>query len=215
MFRSKAAVIGTGFIGPVHIEGLLRAGVGVQGVLGSNLAKSQATQAKFGLPRAYADLDELLADPEVNVVHITSPNRYHFEQTIRCMDAGKHVLCEKPLAMNSTESAELVRLARLAKTLAGVNRDTANQTLLRDPGLLSEPARSHAQYPGGHNEGFPDTFKQLFRAFYQAIEHSNEQSGSANAASLAAYPTFEDGHREILLCEAILQSATERRWVDL
>ena len=121
MFRSKAAVIGTGFIGPVHIEGLLRAGVGVQGVLGSNLAKSQATQAQFGLPRAYADLDELLADPEVNVVHITSPNRYHFEQTIRCMDAGKHVLCEKPLAMNSTESAELVRRARLAKTLTGVN----------------------------------------------------------------------------------------------
>lgn len=62
-----------------------------------------------------------------------------------------------------------------------------------------------------HNEGFPDTFKQLFRAFYAAIEMPETASGSG----LASYPTFEDGHREILLCEAILQSATERRWVDL
>ncbi len=48
----------------------------------------------------------------------------------------------------------------------------------------------HSQYPGGHNEGFPDTFKQLFRSFYNSVEGSVEQ--------LAPYPTFEEGHREIL-----------------
>ena len=91
------------------------------------------------------------------------------------------------------------------------NRDSANQTLLRDPGLLSDKARSHAQYPGGHNEGFPDTIKQLFRSFYSAIE-ARETEGNT---SFADYPTFADGHREILLCEAILKSAHEQRWIEL
>ena len=91
------------------------------------------------------------------------------------------------------------------------NRDSANQTLLRDPGLLSETARSHAQYPGGHNEGFPDTFKQLFRSFYSAIE-TDETYGTIRFAD---YPTFKDGHREVLLCEAILKSAQEQRWIEL
>lgn len=385
MFRSKAAVVGTGFIGPVHIEGLIRAGVQVQGVLGTSLEKSQRTADVFGLKRAYRDLDELVNDEEVDVVHLTSPNRFHFEQAIQCLEAGKHVLCEKPLAMNSIESGELVRRSILSKVLTGVNynvrfypicieaaervrrgelgdvfhvsgsyvqdwlhkptdfnwrvlsdvggslraladigthwldliqsvshleiqsvcadlqtvypvrqrpiggvetfsskvnreeqrlvdvsvdtedyggvmlrfkngargvmhvsqvtaghkncirwemagskqsmawnsqhpdelwvgnRDSANQSLLRDPGLLSDKARSHAQYPGGHNEGFPDTIKQLFRSFYSAIE-AKETEGNA---SLADYPTFADGHREIVLCEAILKSAHEQRWIEL
>ena len=385
MFRSKAAVVGTGFIGPVHIEGLIRAGVQVLGVLGTSLEKSQRTANFFGIKKAYRSLDELVSDPEVDVVHLTSPNRFHFEQTIQCLDAGKHVLCEKPLAMNSQESGELVRRSKLASVLTGVNynvrfyplcieaaervkrgdigdvfhisgsyvqdwlhkptdfnwrvlaedggplraladigthwldlvqaishleihsvcadlqtvhpvrqrpvggvetfsskvnreklnlldvpvdtedyggvmlrfrngargimhvsqvtaghkncirwelagskqsmawnsqrpdelwignRDTANQSLLRDPGLLSGPAVSHAQYPGGHNEGFSDTFKQLFRSFYSAIE----SNGFGDQTSFAAYPTFEDGHREILMCEAILKSAVEQRWVEV
>jgi len=385
MFRSKAAVVGTGFIGPVHIEGLIRAGVQVHGVLGTTLEKSQRIATFFGIKKAYRDIDELVNDPEVDVVHLTSPNRFHFEQTIQCLDAGKHVLCEKPLAMNSQESGELVRRSKVANVLTGVNynvrfypicieaaervkrgdigdvfhisgsyvqdwlhkptdfnwrvlaehggplraladigthwldlvqsishlevhsvcadlqtvfpirqrpvggvetfsskvntevqslvdvpvdtedyggvmlrfcngargimhvsqvtagrkncirwelagskqsmawdsqrpnelwignRDMANQSLLRDPGLLSETARTHAQYPGGHNEGFPDTFKQLFRSFYSAIE-SHE---AGNQTSFAAYPTFEIGHREILMCEAILKSAVEQRWIEV
>lgn len=211
MFRSKAAVIGTGFIGPVHIEGLIRAGVQVQGVLGTSFEKSKRTADLFGIKKAYRDLDELVGDDEVNVVHLTSPNRFHFEQTIRCLDAGKHVLCEKPLAMNSEESGELAWNSQRPDELWVGNRDSANQTLLRDPGLLSDPARSHAQYPGGHNEGFPDTFKQLFRSFYTAIE-KHETSGQI---PFADYPTFADGHREILLCEAILRSAREQRWIEL
>jgi predicted dehydrogenase len=385
MFRSKAAVVGTGFIGPIHIEGLLRAGVKVQGVLGTSLEKSQRTADDFGIARAYRHFDELLNDPEVDVVHLTSPNRFHFEQAIKCLDAGKHVLCEKPLAMNATESNELVRRAKVAKSLTAVNynvrfypicieaaarvasgdvgdvfhisgsyvqdwlhkssdfnwrvlaeeggplramadigthwldllqtickldiqsvcadlqtvypvrqqpvgttetfsgkinsgprpsvnvpvdtedfgsvllrfqngargvmhvsqvtaghknsirweiagsrqslawnsqhpdelwvgnRDEPNQTVLRDPGLLSKTARSHTQYPGGHNEGFPDTMKQLFRSFYSAIEKPE----SWQTSGLADYPTFEDGHREIVLCEAILKSARERRWIEI
>ncbi len=108
MAQSKslgAAVIGTGFIGPVHIEGLRRAGVPVVGVLGSSLERSQQCAERLSIPSAYASLDELLSDPAVDVVHITTPNRFHFEQASRALAAGKHVLCEKPLAMNAQESA--------------------------------------------------------------------------------------------------------------
>lgn len=121
MKNLAAAVVGTGFIGPVHVEGLRRAGIAVTGILGSTTEKSQAAAERWGLAKAYATLDELLADDEVDVVHITSPNRFHFDQASGAIAAGKHVLCEKPLAMNSTESSRLVELAGQAGVAAGVN----------------------------------------------------------------------------------------------
>ncbi|MBI3863334.1 MAG: Gfo/Idh/MocA family oxidoreductase, partial [Planctomycetia bacterium] len=87
-------------------------------------------------------------------------------------------------------------------------RDSANELLLRDPALLSPLARSASSYPGGHNEGFPDTFKQLFRAFYGYIE-------AGNFSSPPPFPTFGDGHREIVLCDAILESHRKRGWVTV
>ncbi|AMV32039.1 1,5-anhydro-D-fructose reductase [Pirellula sp. SH-Sr6A] len=381
MFQSRAAVVGTGFIGPVHIEGLLRAGVRVQGVLGTSPEKSQSIASRFGLPRAYTHYHELLEDPAVDVVHITSPNRFHFQQTVEALQAGKHVLCEKPLAMDSRESALLVEHAQKSGLKTGVNynvrfyplcieaaeqvrrgelgdlfhvtgsyvqdwlhqptdfnwrvlqseggalraiadigthwldliqsisgqsvvavcadlqtvfptrtrpaggtetftsklaapkrdgidvaidtedygallfrlesgargsmhvsqvtaghkncirfemagskksiawnsqtpnelwvghRSNPNSILPRDPSLLSDRAAQHAQYPGGHNEGFPDTFKQLFRSFYASIETPE--------SPMHPTPSFEDGHREILLCEAIHQSAQEQRWIEV
>lgn len=379
--KLTAAVIGTGFIGPVHVEGLIRAGVNVAGILGSTPDKSIAAAAQLNLPKGYSSLDELLADESVDVVHITSPNRFHFEQTKKCLNAGKHVLCEKPLSMTSTESAELVRIAAASGCAAAVNyniryyplcveavervqrgdfgsvlhvtgsyvqdwllkdtdfnwrvmsedggelravadigthwldliqfitgqkvrsvcadlqtvhpirnrpvgsvetfsgktdapietrsieittedagaillkfegggrgvlsvsqvtagrknclrfelagsqqaiewnserpnemwignRDSANQSLLRDPALVGERARQYSDYPGGHNQGFPDTFKQLFRDFYGYV-------AAADFRAPGSFPTFEDGHHEILLCEAILKSHKEQRWVEV
>lgn len=375
-----AAVIGTGFIGPVHVEALRRAGVNVAGILGSSAEKSLAAAEWLGLPRGYADLDDLLADEAVDVVHITSPNRHHFDQAVAALNAGKHVVCEKPLAMNSDQSRQLVELARQAKRFAAVaynirfyplcheaaarvadgsigeilhvtgsyvqdwllkpsdfnwrvtasdggelravadigthwldlvqfvtgqkvvsvcadlqtvharrsrpvggaktfagdnadvatesiavdtedagflllqfdggargsmhvsqttagrknclrfeiagsrhaiafdsespnsiwlgDRDTANQTLIRDPSLMHPSAAKIANYPGGHAEGFPDTFKQLFKTFYQSVD-------ADDLSTDAPYPTFADGHREIVLCEAILQSHRTRAWVDV
>nr|WP_238602473.1 Gfo/Idh/MocA family oxidoreductase [Fimbriiglobus ruber] len=87
-------------------------------------------------------------------------------------------------------------------------RNRANEAAIRDPALLSATARSFADYPGGHAEGFPDTFKQLFRAVYADIA-----AGRKSPAPL--YATFADGHREVLLCEAILRSHRENRWVVL
>jgi predicted dehydrogenase len=381
MTHIQAAVVGTGFIGPVHVEGLRRAGVHVTGILGSSGEKSRAAVQRLGLPRAYTSFDEVLRDPAVEVVHLTTPNRLHFEQASAALRAGKHVICEKPLAMNSKESAALVALARESGLVAGVNyniryyplcqeaaeriragsigeifhvtgsyvqdwllhptdfnwrvlaeeggplravadigthwldlvqfisgltveavcadlrtlipirqrprgnvetfsgklqaaaqtepveistddygcvmlrfeggargvltvsqvtagrknclrfeiagskqalawnserpnelwlghRDQANELLLRDPALLSPAARTYAAYPGGHNEGFADTFKQCFRAFYDYLA-----AGDFNARP--TFPTFDDGHREIILCEAILKSYRDERWVKV
>lgn len=383
MKRICAAVAGTGFIGPVHVEGLRRAGVEVKGILGSSHEKSRQAAATLGLEKGYAAFDELLSDKEVAAVHLASPNRLHREQVLAALAAGKHVICEKPLAMTSAETAELAgAVRRTPQLVAAVNynlrfyplclqaralvrqgeiggvfhvqgsyvqdwllyasdfnwrvlaedggelraigdigthwldlitfvtglqveavmadlwtvhpkrqrppagsietftgkkaappqgkpvpittedygsvllrfkggqrgvltvsqvtagrknclrfeiagsekalawdserpnemwigaRNAANQSLLRDPALLDASAAAFASYPGGHNEGFPDTFKQLYRAVYNDIRR-----GAPSPEPL--YATFEDGHRELLLCEAILKSHRAQRWVSL
>jgi predicted dehydrogenase len=78
--------------------------------------------------------------------------------------------------------------------------------LLRDPSLLDPDAARFASYPGGHNEGFPDTFKQLYRAVYTDVLNGRRSENPL-------YATFEDGHKEVALCEAIARSHREQRWV--
>ncbi|GAC1427476.1 MAG: Gfo/Idh/MocA family oxidoreductase [Chloroflexota bacterium] len=377
-----AAVIGTGFIGPVHVEALRRIGVTVVGILGSRLERSQEAARRLGIPRAYTDLDDLLSDPAVDVVHIASPNDQHVEQARRCLAAGRHVICEKPLALTATQAAELVRVAAASGKVAAVTynirsyplavearerirrgaigdvlhvtgsyvqdwlllatdfnwrvmaeqagetraigdigthwldlvlfmtgleveavcadlatflplrlrprgsvetfggkdgpdaaereavevhtedygsvllrfrtgargvltvsqmtagrknclryeiagtkaslawnseqpdvlwigyRERPNEVLMRDPALLSGAARGMAHYPGGHAEGFPDTFKTLFEAIYADIRAGRRPAGPT-------YPTFADGEHEIRLCEAIARSNRVEGWVRL
>src|SRR5437899_3364034 len=105
-----AALAGTGFIGPVHVEALRRLGRAVRGVSGSSPGRAREAAARLGVV-AYDSFDALLADPAVEVVHLATPNRLHFEECKQALAAGKHVVCEKPLAMSSAETAELVSLA--------------------------------------------------------------------------------------------------------
>ena len=379
----SAAIIGTGFIGPVHLEALRRLGVRVAGVLGSSPEKSAVAAKNLGLPRGYASLPDLLSDPSIDVVHITSPNRHHREQVMACFAAGKHVICEKPLAMSTAETSALVAAAKThPRLIAAVNynvrfyplclqaramirngeigeilhvtgsymqdwllyatdynwrvdageggslravgdigthwldlmgfvtglrveslladlwtahpvrqrptdtgsetfsgkiqstkrttedvpirtedygsillrfegdrrgavtvsqmaagrkncirfeiagtkkslawnsespqelwmgdREGPNAILMTDPSLLREEVRPFANYPGGHQEGFPDTFKQLYRAVYMDV-----RAGKPSASPL--YATFADGHREVELCEAILQSNQTKAWIS-
>jgi predicted dehydrogenase len=116
-----AAVIGTGFIGTVHVEQLRRIGVNVRGVLGSTPERGAARATVLNVPRAYTSLDELLADPAVHVVHVTSPNHLHVPEASAILAAGKHVVCEKPLAMTAKESAGLVAEARASGLVNAVN----------------------------------------------------------------------------------------------
>ncbi len=137
-----AAVIGSGFIGTVHIEALRRLGVSVHGLLGSSAERGAVRATALGVARAYASLAELLADDRVEVVHVTSPNDLHYPQVKEILAAGRHVVCEKPLAMTSEESAELVRLAEASGRVHAVNFNIrfypVNQHLaglVRDGGL--------------------------------------------------------------------------------
>src|SRR6187200_2023464 len=97
----KAAVVGSGFIGPVHVEALRRLGIEVTGILGSSLESTQKQVAEQRLPKAYGSLDELLAEPGLTAVHITTPNYLHAPMVKQVITAGKHVICEKPLAMDT------------------------------------------------------------------------------------------------------------------
>lgn len=381
MYNVGTVVIGTGFIGPAHVEALKRLGVNVVGIFDVVQEKARQEVERFGLEKVYGSFDEVLSDDQVSVIHITTPNRFHFEMARAALNAGKNVLCEKPLAMNSEESAELVELAKKTGRAAAVDynvrfyplnleardmvrrgdlgevysifgsyvqdwlfyptdynwrvladqggesraiadvgthwldlthyitgleveavcadlktvypirqrpkgevetytgklqkeietepveittedagcvmlrfqggargclwvsqvtagrknclkyeiagskcalswcserpnelwighRDKANEILIRDPALVADMPRSYINFPGGHNEGFPDTFKQSFRAFYDYID-------AGDFSAEPAFPTFADGHREILLCEAILKSNRESRWIEL
>ncbi|MEM9435691.1 MAG: Gfo/Idh/MocA family oxidoreductase [Pseudomonadota bacterium] len=115
----SAAVIGTGFIGGIHIQMLRRAGITVRGVLGSSPERGAAGAAAHGVPHAYATLDELLAD-DVDTVHVTTPNYAHYDQVKAILAAGKHVICEKPLAMTSKQSAEMAALAAASGKVCAV-----------------------------------------------------------------------------------------------
>ena len=118
--KQTAAVIGLGFVGRAHLEALRRIGVPVRGMLGSSRERGEETRAALGLERAYSSLEELAADSAVSVVHICTPNHVHFEQASTLLRAGKHVLCEKPLAMDSRESEMLVKLASQCHRVGGV-----------------------------------------------------------------------------------------------
>lgn len=116
-----AAVVGTGFIGVVHVEALRRLGVRVHGVVGSSRERAAARSLELGLPPAYESFEAMLDDPRVEVVHITSPNHLHHQQARAALQAGKHVVCEKPLAMTSQLSAELVQVAEASGRVHAVN----------------------------------------------------------------------------------------------
>ncbi len=105
----------------VHVEALRRLGVQVYGVVGSSHARAAERAAALGLPPAYESFEAMLADPRVDVVHVTSPNHLHYPQAKAALAAGKHVVCEKPLAMTSAETGELVRLAQASGLVHAVN----------------------------------------------------------------------------------------------
>ena len=118
----RAGVIGTGFIGPVHIEAVKRIGAQVTAVCGSTKS-AQATADKWGIAEIYGDYDyqALCKSRNVDVVHITSPNKEHVEQSLAALAAGKHVICEKPLGMDTAETAHLVEAAAASDRVFAVN----------------------------------------------------------------------------------------------
>jgi predicted dehydrogenase len=380
MFRSKAAVFGCGFVGRVHVEALRRLGsVEIAAIAESESGKAERLAAELGLPRGEREYQHILEDPSITAVHVCTPNILHVPMVRDALLAGKHVLCEKPLALSEAQGRELTALAAqmrlrnctchnlrfypmvqhmrrmrengnlgdilvvegtysqdwllletdwnwrlesktggaarcfgdigshwadmaehvtglritalcadfqtfhkirkrprhsvetFASKLSGAEeydeapidsedfgavlfrmgdrargcftasqvsagrknrlrmevygtkagmawdqerpdelwigyRDRPNQVLIKDPALLEPRARPYAGLPGGHSEGYHDTFKQVFRRFYHSIEDPTAEP---------EYPQFIDGLRQLAILEAEMRSNQQRAWVDV
>lgn len=376
----KTAIIGTGFMGRVHLEALRRLEyVEPVAIVGRNQDAARRLGAGFGISKLATDYREILRDPAIDAVHICTPNAQHFPMAKDALLAGKHVLCEKPLAISVGEGEELVALAQQRKlrncvchnlrdypmvqqmlqmridgdlgeilvvqgtyfqdwllydtdwnwrvdvapggpsrciadigshwfdmaehvtalrvtslcadlqifhpsrkrpkgsvetfankmlnpddyletavdtedfgavifrmgartrgnmsasqvsagrknrlgieiygTKASVawsqerpdelwvgHRDKGNEIFIKDPSLLGPKARTYADLPGGHSEGYDDTFKQVFRRYYSSI---------AAPDSAAEYPQFADGLRQLVILNAVLESNRKRAWIGV
>jgi predicted dehydrogenase len=389
MDRIRTAVIGTGFMGRVHLEALRRTpNVDVVEVAATSLDKAREAGAGYNVLNTTGDWHDVVNDPSIDAVHVATPNVSHFPIAKAALEAGKHVLCEKPLAMSSAEAQALTDLAAkkkrrgglchnlryypmvqqmrrmreagdfgdilvvqgtysqdwmlyesdwnwrvdpkvsgasrvmadigshffdMAEHVTGLNvsavcsdlkifyptrkqpvidssggggesfsgklgaaqktvdtpivtedfgatlfrmakngkdqargvmtasqvsagrknglvleiygtkggatwrqespeelwlghRDAPNQLLLKDPSLMRADARGFADYPGGHAEGYPDTFKQLFRRFYASI---------ADPSLTPDYPQFANGLRQMKILDAELASHKAHAWMDV
>jgi predicted dehydrogenase len=108
----RAAVIGLGFVGPFHVDAIRRAGYGdVVALVGANPERTAARATALGVPYATTDAEEVFANADVDVVHVCTPNDSHVELAERALLAGKHVVVEKPLALNAADARRLVELA--------------------------------------------------------------------------------------------------------
>ena len=147
----RAVVVGPGYIGPVHADALRRNGVAVVGLVGSGSAAGQARAAALGVPY-FADLAAALEAGPVDCVHVATPNALHAPLVRQALAAGKHVLCEKPLAMDAAEGAELLRLAEAAGVVHAVNFNFRFYTLTRqmramvDAGAIGPVRLVHGGY---------------------------------------------------------------------
>jgi predicted dehydrogenase len=122
MRRLRTGIIGGGFIGAQHVEAVRRLGyVDVAAIAGSSLESARAGAKALQIECAYGSYVELLADPDIDVIHTCTPNMLHYQINRAALASGKHVISEKPLAMNARETTSLVDLADKSGRLAAVN----------------------------------------------------------------------------------------------
>lgn len=139
MEKIKVGVIGTGFIGPAHIEALRRLGyVEVVAIAGQNDGQVQQKAKELGIEKVYLDYREMLQDPEINVIHVCTPNYLHFKIAKEALEAGKHVLCEKPLSMNSAEAEELLQIAKQRNLVNAVHFNIRFYPLMHQAKMIVE-----------------------------------------------------------------------------
>ena len=156
---------------------------------------------------------KLLKDQDAELIHIESDDfasvSFHLGERARgAMTASQTSAgCKNRLSIEiyGTESSAAWNQERPDELWIG-HRNAPNQTIIKDPSLLLGGAQRFADLPGGHSEGYDDTFKQVFRRFYASI---------LDPGSTPEYPQMEDGLRQMKLLDAVLASSKSRNWIDL
>src|SRR6185436_8031846 len=121
MRRIRAGLIGAGLVGPLHVEAVRRLGyVDVIAVAASTPESARQKAERLNIERAYSTYQELLADPMIEVVHVCTPNYLHYSVVMAALHAGKHVICDNPLALTSVEAREMRDRAREAQVVNAV-----------------------------------------------------------------------------------------------
>ena len=119
----RAGVLGCGEIGRRgHIPGYQAISVQVAAVCDTNLDRARSVAAEFNVPQAYADYHELIARPDIDIISVCLPNAFHAPATIAALEAGKHVLCEKPIAIHTVDAEQMIAAARKSGKLLSVNQ---------------------------------------------------------------------------------------------
>lgn len=154
MQKLKIGIIGMGYIGGSHIEAIRRIGFAeLVAVADVNYALAKKKAEEYGIPKCYATMEELIADPEIQVIHNCTPNHLHLEINEKVIRAGKHVFSEKPLAKSAQESAHMLSLlSQYPDTVAGVNFCYRMNPLIQDAknriaaGEIGRPYLVHGSY---------------------------------------------------------------------
>jgi len=116
--RARWGILGTGFIAGLQTPDLVDNGSVVQAVGSRTMASAAEFAARFQIPTSHGSYEDLVADPDVDVVYISTPHPFHHENALLALDAGKHVLIEKPFAMNAWQAREIVELAETKGLIA-------------------------------------------------------------------------------------------------
>jgi len=130
-------LVGPGFVGAHHVDAVRRLGnVDVVGVAASSASSARAAADRLGIPRAYGDYDALVADPDVHVVHVATPNYLHAPVVKAALRRRKHVVCDKPLALSCREAEELLIAARDAGVVHAVTFNYRGNPMVQEARTL-------------------------------------------------------------------------------
>lgn len=154
MARIKVGIIGMGFIGVSHIEAIRRIGfLELVAVADWNYELAKKKAGEYYIPKCYATIDELLADPEIQAVHNCTPNNLHLEVNEKIIKAGKHVFSEKPLARTAGETKQMLELLKQNKDIVnGINFCYRMNPLVQEmknkvaKGEIGKPTLVHGSY---------------------------------------------------------------------
>jgi predicted dehydrogenase len=116
----RVGIVGAGFVGRVHAHSARLAGARIAGVAASTPDRGTVARDELGAEQGFASAEELVRSDEIDVVHICAPNNLHVPLALAAIEAGKHVICEKPVALDGAEAAELTAAAKEAGALVTV-----------------------------------------------------------------------------------------------